>query len=58
MTNYCYYSYEGGDGTRAFETGILKSYQDEKSGEAVNGGFSYTVSKSKYFSNIFINTVV
>lgn len=43
-------SYEGGDGTRAFESGKLKSYEDEKSGEAVQGGFSYTVSKTTFLT--------
>ncbi|XP_026750976.1 uncharacterized protein LOC113511548 [Galleria mellonella] len=37
-----HYSYEGGDGTKAFENGELKTYDDEKTGEAVVGGFSYT----------------
>ncbi|XP_059059917.1 uncharacterized protein LOC131853116 [Achroia grisella] len=36
-----HYSYEGGDGTKAFEKGELKTYDDEKTGEAVVGGFSY-----------------
>ncbi|KAM3962305.1 cuticular protein RR-1 motif 36 [Aphomia sociella] len=36
-----HYSYEGGDGTKAFENGELKSFDNEKTGEAVVGGFSY-----------------
>lgn len=39
------YSYEGGDGTKAFEKGELKIFDDDKTGEAVVGGFSYTVSR-------------
>ncbi|KPI97910.1 Endocuticle structural glycoprotein SgAbd-3 [Papilio xuthus] len=35
-----HYSFEGGDGTKVFEDGSLKSINDE-TGEAVSGGFSY-----------------
>lgn len=41
-----FYSYEGGDGTKAFESGKLKEYDDDRTGEAVVGGFSYKVKKS------------
>ncbi|XP_063820951.1 uncharacterized protein LOC135071111 [Ostrinia nubilalis] len=36
-----HYSYEGGDGTRASMKGQLKSFDDDKTGEAVQGSFSY-----------------
>ncbi|XP_014363476.2 uncharacterized protein LOC106714870 [Papilio machaon] len=35
-----HYSFEGGDGTKVFEDGSLKSINDE-TGEVVSGGFSY-----------------
>ncbi|XP_068630464.1 uncharacterized protein [Battus philenor] len=35
-----HYSFEGGDGTKVFEEGILKTINDD-TGEAVQGGFSY-----------------
>lgn len=41
-----YSSYEGGDGTRAFSKGKLGTVGDEKAGEAVSGGFSYTVNET------------
>lgn len=41
-----HYSYESGDGTKAFERGELKTYEDKTAGEAVVGSFSYTVSET------------
>lgn len=35
------YSYEGGDGTKSFQSGVLKGVDEEHMGEAVVGGFSY-----------------
>lgn len=45
-TGYLYFSYEGGDGTKAFSKGELKTFDDDKTGEAVVGSFSYKVSKN------------
>lgn len=39
-----YSSYEGGDGTKAFEQGELRRFDDDTAGEAVSGSFSYKVS--------------
>jgi hypothetical protein len=39
------YSFEGGDGSRAQQNGQLKYVDAENAGEAVQGGYSYTVSK-------------
>lgn len=36
-----HYSYEGGDGTKAFEQGELRRFDDDTAGEAVSGSFSY-----------------
>ncbi|XP_072940895.1 uncharacterized protein [Epargyreus clarus] len=36
-----HYSYLGGDGTKVSSKGTLKSYDDEKTGEAVSGNVSY-----------------
>ncbi|XP_047986197.1 uncharacterized protein LOC125226302 [Leguminivora glycinivorella] len=44
------YSYEGGDGTKAFEAGELKTFDDETAGEAVSGGFSYTAKDGNEYS--------
>ncbi|XP_063532040.1 uncharacterized protein LOC134742784 [Cydia strobilella] len=44
------YSYEGGDGTKAFEMGELKTFDDETAGEAVSGGFSYTAKDGNEYS--------
>lgn len=38
------YSYEDGDGTKAEQTGQLRYVNQENAGEAVQGGYSYTVS--------------
>ncbi|KAL0892190.1 hypothetical protein ABMA27_015378 [Loxostege sticticalis] len=37
-----HYSYEGGDGTKAFMKGELRSFDDDNAGTAVEGSFSYT----------------
>lgn len=37
------FRYESGDGTNAFQEGYLKPFPDDVTGEAVKGGFSYTV---------------
>jgi hypothetical protein len=37
------YSFEGGDGTKAQQTGQLKYVDQQNAGEAVQGGFSYQV---------------
>lgn len=39
------YSFENGDGTRAQQNGQLKYVDNENAGEAVQGGYSYTVSE-------------
>ncbi|XP_061709508.1 probable serine/threonine-protein kinase kinX [Cydia pomonella] len=44
------YSYEGGDGTKAFEAGELKTFDDDTAGEAVSGGFSYTAKDGNEYS--------
>ncbi|XP_063621689.1 uncharacterized protein LOC134793905 [Cydia splendana] len=44
------YSYEGGDGTKAFEAGELKTFDDKTAGEAVSGGFSYTAKDGNEYS--------
>ncbi|GBP74640.1 Endocuticle structural glycoprotein SgAbd-3 [Eumeta japonica] len=36
-----HYKYEGGDGTKAYGQGELKTFDDERTGEAVVGGYSY-----------------
>lgn len=46
-----YVSYEGGDGTKAHSEGHLRSVNDEAAGEAVSGGFSYTVCNSILFKH-------
>ncbi|XP_073951426.1 uncharacterized protein [Choristoneura fumiferana] len=44
------YSYEGGDGTKAFEKGQLKTFDDDNAGEAVSGSFSYTAKDGNEYS--------
>jgi hypothetical protein len=41
------YSFEGGDGTRAQQTGQLKYVDQTNAGEAVQGGYSYQVRRSR-----------
>lgn len=43
-TSLLSFSYEAGDGTKAFSEGELKTFDDDKTGEAVVGSFSYKVS--------------
>lgn len=38
------YSFEDGDGTKQSQTGQLKYVDQQNAGEAVQGGYSYTVS--------------
>ncbi|KAI8428870.1 hypothetical protein MSG28_007510 [Choristoneura fumiferana] len=49
-TNPFIYSYEGGDGTKAFEKGQLKTFDDDNAGEAVSGSFSYTAKDGNEYS--------
>lgn len=44
MVHLFFFSYKSGDGTKAFSEGELKTFDEDKTGEAVVGGFSYKVS--------------
>lgn len=48
-----HYSFEGGDGTKVSSEGELKSFDSDRTGEAVVGSVFYKVSKHCFISTPF-----
>lgn len=46
------YGFENTDGTKASQTGQLKYVDQKNAGEAVQGGYSYTVSSTRSFGKV------